>query len=70
MCDKQSSTERDNFNQTKDRVVLPVLALSAFDSGRAKERFPGYRLTQLVLARLDMTDLEATVFADFTDAMP
>lgn len=70
MRDKPNSIELDRFNQTKDSIVLPLLALSAFDSGRAKERFPEYRLTQLVLARLDMTDSEATVFADFTDAMP
>jgi hypothetical protein len=70
MCDQPSSMELENLNQTKDSIVLRLLALSAFDSSRAKERFPEYRLTQLVLARLDMTDSEATVFADFTDAMP
>jgi hypothetical protein len=65
-----SSTELDRLNHTNDRIILPPLALSAFDSARAKEKFPDYRLTQLVLARLDMTDSEATVFADFIDAMP
>jgi hypothetical protein len=45
--------------------ALPPLTLTAFDSARAKSQFPDYRLTQLVLARLDMTDSQA---ADFTDA--
>jgi hypothetical protein len=70
MRDRESSIELNNTNQTKDRTILPMLALAAVDSDRAKERFPAYRLTQLVLARLDMTDSETTVFADFTDATP
>jgi hypothetical protein len=70
MYDKPSSMELEDTDGTNDSIVLPLLALSAFDSGRAKERFPEYRLTRLVLARLDMTDSEATAFADFTDAMP
>lgn len=70
MYDKLSSMELEDTDGTNDRIVLPLLAHFAFDSGRAKERFPEYRLTQLVLARLDMTDSEARVFADFTDAMP
>jgi hypothetical protein len=46
------------------------LILAASDPGRAQQEFPDYRLTRLVLARLDMSELEASAFMDFCDAIP
>lgn len=48
--------------------VRALLSLSPSDVNRAKERFPDYRLTRLVLARFDMDDAEASVFVDMTGA--
>jgi hypothetical protein len=51
-----------------DNTVQTLLSLTSSDRRGAKERFPDYRLTRLVLARFDMNDAEASVFVDLTGA--
>jgi hypothetical protein len=51
-----------------DDAVRTLLSLATSDPVGAKERFPDYRLTQLVLTRFDMNDVEASVFIDLTEA--
>lgn len=49
-------------------AVRTLLSLASSDPVGAKERYPGYRLTRLVLARFDMDEMEASVFIDLTEA--
>jgi hypothetical protein len=51
-----------------DDDVRALLSLASSDPSKAKERFPDYRLTRLVLTRFDMDDAEASVFIDLTEA--
>ena len=51
-----------------DEAVRALLSLASSDPVGAKERFPNYRLTRLVLTRFDMDDVDATVFIDLTEA--
>jgi hypothetical protein len=53
-----------------DDAVRTLLSLASSDLAGAEERFPGYRLTRLVLTRFDMDDVEASVFIDLTEATP
>jgi hypothetical protein len=47
-----------------------LLALALSDAQHAKERFPEFRLTRLVTARLDMDDDEAISFAGLAETIP
>jgi hypothetical protein len=49
-------------------AVQSLLSLASSDPVCAKERYPGFRLTRLVLARFDMDEMEASVFIDLTEA--
>jgi hypothetical protein len=51
-----------------DDDVRAWLSLALSDPSKAKDRFPDYRLTRLVLTRLDMDDVEALVFIYLTEA--
>jgi hypothetical protein len=51
-----------------DDAVRTLLSLASSDPVGAKERFPNYRLTRLVLTRFDMDDVDASVFIDLTEA--
>jgi hypothetical protein len=51
-----------------DDDVRALLSLALSDPRKARDRFPDYRLTRLVLTRLDMDDVEASVFIDLTEA--
>jgi hypothetical protein len=51
-----------------DDAVRTLLSLASSHPVGAKERFPDYRLTRLVLTRFDMDDVEASVFIDLTEA--
>jgi hypothetical protein len=51
-----------------DDAVRTLLFLAPSDPVGAKELFPDYRLTRLVLTRFDMDDVDATVFIDLTEA--
>src|ERR1700722_3151112 len=55
---------QDSFGSFGEGSVQTLLSLALADPERAKERFPAYRLTQLVTARFDMNDTEARIFAD------
>jgi hypothetical protein len=46
-----------------------LLALALTDPSQAKARFPDFRLTRLVTARLDMDDEEATLFSDLANTI-
>jgi hypothetical protein len=59
-----SVEEQDSFGSFGEGSVQTLLSLALADPERAKERFPAYRLTQLVTARFDMDDVEATIFAN------
>ncbi|MDB5620389.1 hypothetical protein [Tardiphaga sp.] len=48
--------------------VRTLLSLSSSDSVEAKEVFPEYRLTRLVLNRFDMDETEARIFINLTGA--
>jgi hypothetical protein len=51
-----------------DDAVRTLLSLALSDPRKARDRFPDYRLTRLVLTRFDMDDVEASVFIDLTEA--
>ena len=51
-----------------DDAVRTLLFLALSDPVGAKELFPDYRLTRLVLTRFDMDDVDATAFIDLTEA--
>jgi hypothetical protein len=51
-----------------DDDVRALLSLALPDPRKARDRFPDYRLTRLVLTRFDMDDVEASVFIDLTEA--
>jgi hypothetical protein len=51
-----------------DDDVRGLLSLALSDPSKARDRFPDYRLTRLVLTRFDMDDVEASVFIDLTEA--
>jgi hypothetical protein len=51
-----------------DDDVRALLSLALSDPRKARDRFPDYRLTRLVLSRFDMDDVEASVFIDLTEA--
>jgi hypothetical protein len=51
-----------------DDDVRALLSLALSDPSKARDRFPDYRLTRLVLTRFDMDDVEASVFIDLTEA--
>ena len=51
-----------------DDDVRALLSLALSDPRKARDRFPDYRLTRLVLTRFDMDDVEASVFIDLTEA--
>lgn len=53
-----SATESEAFALMRMALVSPQ---------HAKERFPDFRLTRLVTARLDMDDTDAVVFANIID---
>jgi hypothetical protein len=55
---------QDSFGSFGEGSVQTLLSLALANPERAKERFPAYRLTQLVTARFDMDDVEATIFAN------
>jgi hypothetical protein len=59
-----SVEEQDSFGSFGEGSVQTLLSLALADPERAKERFPAYRLTQLVTTRFDMDDVEATIFAN------
>ncbi len=62
------SGEKVFSGNASDDVVRTLLSLASSDPVGAKERFPDYRLTRLVLDRFDMDDAEASVFIDLTGA--
>jgi hypothetical protein len=51
-----------------DDDVRALLSLALSDPSKARDRFPNYRLTRLVLTRFDMDDVEASVFIALTEA--
>ena len=55
---------QDSCGSFGEGSVQTLLSLALADPERAKERFPAYRLSQLVTARFDMDDVEATIFAN------
>src|SRR5689334_6620767 len=50
--------------------IRTLLALALCDPPHARERFPEFRLTRLVTARLDMDDEEAISFAELAETIP
>lgn len=62
--------EANDLKRADTSIARQVLVLTTSDPTRAEQEFSDYRLTKLVLARLDMTELEALAFIDFSDAMP
>ena len=46
-----------------DDAVRTLLSLALSDPRKARDRFPDYRLTRLVLTRFDMDDVEAMLAA-------
>lgn len=64
------ANEQNDFEGVDTSVAHQVLVHATSDLTRAKQTFPNYRLTELVLARLNMTESEAAAFVDFCDAIP
>lgn len=61
--------EANDIEGVDTSIARQVLILATSDPARAQQRIPDYRLTRLVLARLDMSELEASAFMDFCDAI-